>query len=502
MEDTQKISEDNGVEECRIGGNNTGTMNTPQLYLSEVVTAIGDIGLTSVNVGDYLIIMNKNIDVTVGDEPYISFVLFYNTMSGRFFKRIWNKTVATGSTTDLSTLIKVCKAYFNHGKPCLALIKEGNQNEMPQNVTSACHSFLTKNCGSEVKMCTECKKTKDTIMNEMRVAEDIKADYFEDIKQEVQCDYFPCEEAFDDAGCKDVMEVGYSDNVVCEQLLETGANLIGESQVNLVKKGEGQNDDDNEPTVRPKLTRIDLIAEALEGDKALDLDEIIRSISDKHTFFNASDTNWKKSLSVCLSATSRFVRANQAKGTKGKGCKAIWRLNTSNNASDKCDYCDESFPEGRKSNKYKWHMKSWHGWNNFQCSSCDFKANYVADVFGHIEEVGHENTTVTCPVCNDNFDKAGMANHYQGCFRKRDRQRMNRWQINHDPCPICGKMLKLKKTLDNHLKMHLRQQGEQEPVTLPLPHSRVKKILYFFCDKCDKKFTEKYWLRKHIQVSL
>ena len=212
--------------------------------LDEAVTAIGDMGLTSVNIGDYLVILNKNIDVTVDEEPYISFTLFYHTMSGRFFMRIWNKTVATGTTSDLSTLVKVCKAYFNRGKPCLALIKEGSQNEMPQNVTSACHSFLSKNHGSVVEMCTECKKTRDTITNETMVADDIKTEDSEEINGDGQCDDFPSEEAFDDAACKDA------------------ANELGDSD----KMKEVINQERN---ARPRLRRIELIAEALEGGKTL-----------------------------------------------------------------------------------------------------------------------------------------------------------------------------------------------------------------------------------------
>ena len=471
--------------------------------LNEAVTAIGNMGLTSVNVGDYLVILNKNIDVALDEEPYISFMLFYDTTSGRFFHRIWNKTVATGKTTDLATLVKVCRAYFNRGKPCLALMKCDGQNEMPENISSACHSFLTIHNGSKVKMCSECQKTRDTITNGMREEEGIKMEDFEDINGYDQCDETPCEDAFDDAVGKDV-EVGDSDKISCEQLLDERANLSRERRKNLAKKGENQNDDAKEeriPSDRPNLTSTELITEALEDGKTLYLDEVMKSISQKHTYFNVSDTRWKTCISMCLSRTSLFEFVKQP----GKTKRGLWRLNTSNEAFEKCDYCEKRFPEGRRGDKYKWHMKFWHGRNNFHCSSCDFKAHFAADIFGHIEEVGHKDTLVACPLCNDNFDKAEMASHYQGCIRKTNKDRIKRVNLINKPCPTCGKVIKTKRAYKDHLMMHLREQGEQDTVTVPYSNGE-KKNLYIYCDKCNKKYSNidcgRFMLKKHVQVSL
>ena len=486
-----------------ISGSNTGTSNAPQLDLSEAVAAIGDMGLTSVNVGDYLIILNKNIDVAVDGEPYISFMLFYDTMSGRFFKRIWNKTVASGKTTDIATLVKVSKAYFNRGKPCLALVKYDEQNEMPEDVTSACHSFSTKNHDSEVEMCSECKKTRDTIDNGMREAEDIKTEDFEDVHGDGQCDDFPCEEAFDDAVCKDDVEFGNSDKISCEQLLEVRENLLRERTINLAKK-VGQIDDvkDKEqqrPPVLPTLNYKELIAEALKDGKMLNLDEIINSISQKHTYFKVSDTGMKNSLKRVLSKCFDFELVTRNPYNNPRS--GLWRLITSNEASIKCDYCEKRFPEGKRDRKYRHHMQWWHGGGrNFHCSSCDFKANLPIKLVEHMDQMGHKDTTVACPLCNDSFDKTEIVSHAICCYRKKEKARMKRQKIINEPCPTCGKVIKNKRSYANHLMMHLRQQGEKDPVTVP--HHRVKQNLYFYCDQCDKRFTQEIMLKYHIQVSL
>ena len=68
--------------------NNICNSDTDQQDLSEAIIALGSLGLTSFKVGEYLVILNNSIDVAVDDEPYISFMLFYDQRSGKFFKRI------------------------------------------------------------------------------------------------------------------------------------------------------------------------------------------------------------------------------------------------------------------------------------------------------------------------------------------------------------------------------------------------------------------------------
>lgn len=171
----------------------------------------------------------------------------------------------------------------------------------------------------------------------------------------------------------------------------------------------------------------------------------------------------------------------------------------SKEVSDKCEYCDKSFPQGRKSAKYMWHMKAWHGRNNFHCPSCNFKAYFATEVFAHIEEVRHKDSRVACPMCNDSFDKAEMTVHYRGCFQKKQREHVKKVNLVNTPCPTCGKVIKTKRAYKAHLMMHLREQGEQDSVAVPYSNGE-KKNLYFYCDKCNNKYTERYSLKKHVQA--
>ena len=52
-----------------------------------------------------------------------------------------------------------------------------------------------------------------------------------------------------------------------------------------------------------------------------------------------------------------------------------------------------------------------------------------------------------------------------------------------------------------HLLSHHRKEGEQDPVDVPYSNGE-KYSLYFHCDKCEKKYSDRYVLNRHIKVSL
>ena len=473
------------------------------------MAALGELGLASVIIGDYLIIFNNCIDVVLEDEPYISFMLFYNTTSGKFFKRIWNRTVAAGKTTDLAALIKISNVYFNLGKPCIALIPQDGQNELHVNASSACHSFIATDSSSKRVMCSECQKINDTINHGWNEADSIKVEDFDDIQGENQYYENPFEEALEDSSSHNIGDTA-SNKICSEQSMATNANVLREQHHNtnnMVLNKEVQDDEQNSeqtgPALKPKLSNNDLIVEALEGGKTLALDEIMKSISDKHAFFKIDTKVWRKQMYNALNRSSRFEHVDEAGNAlvrRGRAGGSKWRLNTSSSISAKCDHCDKIFPEGKSSSMYNKHMMWWHGLNKFNCSSCEFKAKFAADIFQHIKEVGHKDTTLTCPLCKNCFDETGMSSHYQKCFRLQQKERIKKSNLVNLPCPTCGKVIKTKRAYRQHLMGHLRKQGEQEPVDVPYSNGE-KYNLYHHCDKCDKKFSHKYILKKHVQVS-
>ena len=63
----------------------------PKVDLLEAQGALAAVALTSVAVGEYLVVLRSQFDVFVAGEPYPALMVLYNTTSGKVLRRIWNQ---------------------------------------------------------------------------------------------------------------------------------------------------------------------------------------------------------------------------------------------------------------------------------------------------------------------------------------------------------------------------------------------------------------------------
>ena len=63
----------------------------PRVDLLEAQGALAAVALTSVAVGEYLLVLRSQFDVFVAGEPYPALMVLYNTTSGKVLRRIWNQ---------------------------------------------------------------------------------------------------------------------------------------------------------------------------------------------------------------------------------------------------------------------------------------------------------------------------------------------------------------------------------------------------------------------------
>ena len=63
----------------------------PKVDLLEAQSALAAVALTSVAVGEYLVVLRSQFDVFVAGEPYPALMVLYNTTSGKVLRRIWNQ---------------------------------------------------------------------------------------------------------------------------------------------------------------------------------------------------------------------------------------------------------------------------------------------------------------------------------------------------------------------------------------------------------------------------
>ena len=96
--------------------------------LDEVLNTLSSLSLASVTIGDFLVIMRSDFDLTISGEPYTGLVLLLNLKTGKYFSRIWNQTVATGIVVKECQLVEACENLFDQGRPCLGC-PEGSKYE-------------------------------------------------------------------------------------------------------------------------------------------------------------------------------------------------------------------------------------------------------------------------------------------------------------------------------------------------------------------------------------
>jgi len=146
---------------------------TLELGLDEAVGILASLSLTSVTIGDFLVIMRSNFDLTISGEPYIGLVMLLNLKDGTHLSRIWNQTVASGNVEGPDQFREVCKSHFGRGRPCLGCPEEEgdtladqefliSQTPIPRKISTTCHKLLGEDAGDSVSSCSECVRLADS----------------------------------------------------------------------------------------------------------------------------------------------------------------------------------------------------------------------------------------------------------------------------------------------------------------------------------------------------
>ena len=73
-----------------------------EVLKSEDVSAIlGSLSLKWVTLGDYVVVVNNQIDATIGGEPFLALQIWLNVKSGNILCRIWDQTVAVEKVNNV-----------------------------------------------------------------------------------------------------------------------------------------------------------------------------------------------------------------------------------------------------------------------------------------------------------------------------------------------------------------------------------------------------------------
>ena len=139
--------------------------------LPEYLSVIREMSLSSLVLGDYLVIVKSNFDMVLSGEPYLALMLLLNTGTEKYIARIWNQTVFTGTISSVDQLRAACMKHFEH-MPCIGLPFTENELEEADfdfmvshapvlcKISNSCLNVMSKHAHSQIRSCSECQKLK------------------------------------------------------------------------------------------------------------------------------------------------------------------------------------------------------------------------------------------------------------------------------------------------------------------------------------------------------
>ena len=139
-----------------------------QFDVTEAQDVFDRLSLKSVELDDYLLVIRSVTDVTVGGEPHLALMLLLDTDTGRFFARVWNRTILTGRVFRKEEFLEICNELFGRGMPCMGYPDEERDETAdgflashipyPRKISRLCNDLLGKGASADVLACPECLK--------------------------------------------------------------------------------------------------------------------------------------------------------------------------------------------------------------------------------------------------------------------------------------------------------------------------------------------------------
>ena len=476
---------------------------------------ISALKLTSVRIGDFLVVLKSDFDLNMSGEPYIALMLLLDLRSGKYISRVWNQTVSTGYALGEDKLMEVCKSLFCQGKPCLG--HPISEKPFPRKIASSCMKVLGPDAGIDETTCTECSKICHTV-SEVVVKEDMDIDSLTNgfdttpfVPDSVNAADFGIEinQNADDGkieGAKDASEFEIkSENKSVDFIEVDKKEDIGYERISSIKDKVIKGKDKNEL----KCLWCDIVFSTNSGGLQAYTDHKKR----EHFWgdFKCSKCEYRTCFTENMTDHIKQRRCVEGDGKhkelqiKCPECKIHYNHDLLKSHYESCvtrlsqrngdrpmdrQYktrlveCPQCFKMYKRGKLYEAHLRFVHFFGKFECKQCGSSANYAADLIKHMNENSHTSDPfVLCPVCNGKVLFQEFQEHFEGCDKAghKNYSKKRRYETKPKVCPTCGKSF---KDLAKHQKRHLRAQGLLE-----------KK---FVCDVCGNKYSDSTSLHIHM----
>ena len=368
------------------------------LILKEMNSAIKGLGLDSVVVGDYLVVLRSNIDVTIEGEPYLALMILLHLKSKAFFARIWNETVTVGNVSNVEEFLEVCKSHFSQCLGCPEYgFKENIHKLFPlkRNFSQFCQKVVTD---SNVASCAQCLgmlAPKD---------EDNKFDSATVCKVENGSD--PEDNGILSWSNKEISneDQNFSQDAFSDDIKNVCLDSILKTEVKFVSSEEELSNASDEV-----------------------LDELLDDSLDQEMFEGMDEELKKKRVKKVYKKVKKNKAEKQASKEK--------------DGKFKCPWCQLRIKQ--TSIVFVTHKKKEHYWGEFKCRQCEYVGDFAKDLINHMGAEGHmDNPLVCCPNCKWNAQISEIEDHYKDCVK-------NALMVK---CEICNYRSKTLSIVYKHMK--------------------------------------------------
>ena len=386
MEDTSKMEfeQDHG-DMTGLGGSDSqqsqshpslGLQATPQKILisPDDLKAIAEMSLSSLVVGNYLVIVKSDFDIVVSEEPYLALMLLLNTMTGKYIARIWNQTVSTGNISTVEQLKDACLKHFEL-RPCMGI--PFPENELGENgfdfivsfapvrskVSKSCLKVRSKEASSEILSCSECLKLNASTKSKLQATEEVKKLLEESPMKTTEQTEMPESMPWGS---------GLRANAIKREPQEIWLQEYNNSDNYSLRSPKIQDEGSNE-LVRPELLLDIEFKEKIE-QKPVPCLLCVKSFPSK------------KGLSQHMRGVHKIIKQRN---------KMYERI-------------------GRP--------------RSFSCVQCNFKANLAGDLVEHMLQQNHVGEPIMCPGCEEEVEMTEIVTHYENClstYKNEQRKRKN-----------------------------------------------------------------------------
>ena len=449
----------------------------PEFDLSEATSVLNALALTSVTLGDYLVVMNNQEDATISGEPYLALQLWLNMKSGKVINRIWSQTVAYANIANIDEFIEACTNHFR-GRPCLGCplgdeeqMVQGfvvSQTPIPRKISLECQKVLDAGRNANVRSCQECQKLIPPGGSKaiLEFDEKYNIENQEIAETQLRVDSKPLHKSLDWEKQVEYDHLEQGSLSYPPEVHEIYPKSLQKSYVKRVDYNKTYNQEHKQE--KAEYNRFYYKAKAVKRKRQFE-DKPMDKVLDGEKEIDSTNLEQGPAVKMADRTSQKRKSTPSVIGPMDVRCELCGMIVSIGSYRPHYESHGQKFPNPVKkcawcaqvvaTNQMIRHAKKHHFWGRFSCTKCIFLGDFAPDLVGHLGKTHKEVVDAPCPSCKEYFPLKEIEDHYKKCVTQKFWDLKERSKTVNTVCETCGKFFKLKRSYEDHLKKHLREQA-------------------------------------------